>query len=311
MTANDLHVGENGEEFIRILMSIAMDMVQPSKIQAGMVRVQDWLEQLFGPKVSDTSDIQAWSKNRWINFTHFARRNVQYTESKPMSREHFAQMWTRQVAILGVSNQEKWDILIVSLFSEEVPTLDQLLQVENLCPILIQTKLRSAHSPLPEDRLTELGRSTYSKDAVPLGSLNIYASLTPRKIQWEHAVKSDPRDTLSLYIGGSGEASYPIIGKLESPAQNVLQRLIGVKKYPPNFEEENGADAATVSDLYGDHSLHGPTAVKKPVESEYRTRCEVGRKNSTSTWLDLRLPALETPRQVKRRKRARSQEAEQ
>lgn len=87
----DLMIGEHGEAFAQIMISCAIDQASRRGSSFDIhgdqdtcpphlypLRVDIFLNTLFGPAAGFSEDCQDWAKNHYINATHFARPGKQY-----------------------------------------------------------------------------------------------------------------------------------------------------------------------------------------------------------------------------------------
>jgi hypothetical protein len=121
-----LETGRSGEEFTRIMLSLAADGAatgwQDQHRQQNTlspITVSSWLKALLS-KINDEhigdakqiyQDLLAWGDGCLINFTHFLTMAKPFNEKK-LRHRYLVQAWIRHAAIIGGKNQAGWDILI-------------------------------------------------------------------------------------------------------------------------------------------------------------------------------------------------------
>jgi hypothetical protein len=192
-----------------------------------VVRVDVWLEKLFGRNIPLSKSAVTWTKTCWLNFTHFARVGTKFTPEKPVPLSVLAQAWTRGVALLGVPNQQDTDAIFVGLYSEKRPQLTDVVKLENIRPLLLQIKNVLLQSPPKEDKLA-------SQDAcLPPGtsSLSIYVSTDARVSKFEAKTLQREPSKHAIYIGGSGSERFPLINELDKEARELLPDILGRWKH--------------------------------------------------------------------------------
>ncbi|SPO26290.1 uncharacterized protein UTRI_02566 [Ustilago trichophora] len=124
-------LGEEGEECVRLLCSLAADLVAAAAVESTLqestqktlfgkqldifvaqskyICLKDWLECLVGPQ-SLRQDLCSWSAEYYINFTHWMRLRgtLQPGHLDPML---LAEHWMRQAAFYGQLGQPQWDLV--------------------------------------------------------------------------------------------------------------------------------------------------------------------------------------------------------
>jgi hypothetical protein len=112
--ANDLLVGEMGEEYIRMLISAAIDlgakenMEETSCTSGRPVPIFKWLKHLLNHPL----DLPSTSGACYMNFTHFLCYNTLFTPENPLPHSKIVDAYLRHAAIIGHPRQGGWDALL-------------------------------------------------------------------------------------------------------------------------------------------------------------------------------------------------------
>lgn len=156
-----LLLGEEGEECVRLLCSIAADLVAADRVQAANsttklpnsspllfdaqclpINLYDWLQRLLGSTSNDEA-LKSWSSRFYLNFTHYVRLDKSFapTKFKPALLVDF---WWRQAAFSGVCNQCGWDLVIPTFHSpDHAPKWSDTFDPAQLSYVAIQVKNRN------------------------------------------------------------------------------------------------------------------------------------------------------------------------
>lgn len=156
-------LGGEGEEGVRLLLSMAADLVASKRIQllnanaaqdtkdepsvfaaqCDPICLCDWLETLFGKNLD--YNLRKWASKYFLNFTHYLRLSS-YVYSDP-DKQHrrlqcsaLVEYWMRQVAFYGLDNQHGWDVVIPIYRSDRPPANSDTFQPANLSYVAIQVK---------------------------------------------------------------------------------------------------------------------------------------------------------------------------
>ena len=166
-----LLLGEEGEECVRLLCSMAADLVAAERVQCASheegflendfalfeaqtspICLKDWLGVMFGkhfgvtkeiPCEADQADISAlleWATGCYLNFTHYLRLDALIPPGK-LDPSLLVEYWLRQAAVCGISNQDDWDILIPIYRSfDRAANLADKFDPDQLSYVVIQVK---------------------------------------------------------------------------------------------------------------------------------------------------------------------------
>ena len=239
----------------------------------GLVSVREWLEVLIGNRryfdgaassrerqeaspIQQGSDeenasdavkqLEAWCDRAWLNFKHIVRLEEQLPIDELMDPNQLAELWVRQAAAQGISNQPGWDLLIPvyeSSTPESVNNASEAFDKFKLSYIAVQvtncikfpaSKLRTPVGP----RLA----SSESKQCLEL-FIDLKGSARPEGPHLSHrrfpppgsgsterpagADKSSQLLRHRLLIAGQNTETFPILGQLTSPASNQVGLLFG------------------------------------------------------------------------------------
>ncbi|SPO20522.1 uncharacterized protein UTRI_10042 [Ustilago trichophora] len=167
-----LMLGEEGEECVRLLVTIAADLVAADRVQRactqeklaansiGLFRAQynpiclrDWLQMLFNTESKagwykvhpdhppqPGRDILEWASDYYLNFTHFVELGLTV---KPEQADPalLVEYWLRQAAIYGTVNQHAWDLLIpIYRSTSSAPSWSDYFDPSQLSYVAIQVK---------------------------------------------------------------------------------------------------------------------------------------------------------------------------
>ncbi|SPO25630.1 uncharacterized protein UTRI_10115 [Ustilago trichophora] len=150
-----LLLGEEGEECVRLLCSLANDLAaahrvaqrgdQASRSNLDALRAQcdpvclaDWLKQLL--KVENLSgELLLWASSYYLNFTHYLELQ-HWVHPGLMDPLLLVEAWWRQVAIYGNTTQPGWDLLIPIYHSEQPPQLSDNFEPSRLSYVALQVK---------------------------------------------------------------------------------------------------------------------------------------------------------------------------
>jgi hypothetical protein len=260
--AGVLNVGENGEEFIRIIMSMAMDFTAHDRRPAGsitssilnMINLGQWLKTMHG-NLRLPPEYQNLVDESWLNFTHFARLDEQYTKRKKKQLPHsgLVQAFTRQCALLGTVNQMLKDGLIVAYWSGDrnnPPRLDQIFEHWRIFALPWQVKFRSTgtnnFNHIKKTDLSGAVEKLKIEDLKqqPPAPMNIGIFYNVSATQPEITLHQSQKH-LTIYVGGHHVDQYPLIDQLKpSMAGDTLVGLLGPAAHAaPRDKLKAGSDA--------------------------------------------------------------------
>ncbi|SPO27215.1 uncharacterized protein UTRI_10332 [Ustilago trichophora] len=162
-----LMLDEEGEEGVRLLLSMAADLVASQRVeqlsqmtfsekqdnetaiprlvsaQCDPICVRDWLDMLFGKQNLD-SKLRLWASHHYLNFTHYLRLSTYVYSDKQHRRlecNALVKYWMRQVAFYGLDKQPGWDLVIPIYRSDYTPpTNSDLFNPANLSYVAIKVK---------------------------------------------------------------------------------------------------------------------------------------------------------------------------
>jgi hypothetical protein len=231
-----LTIGENGEEFVRMLFTIAMDLQALESPEGNLqvnfptrlpvINLGKLLDSIFGTlPIEDAGPHRSMIDNSWVNFTHFLRVSTQFNEKNPCSTLDLVYFWSRQAAAIGTVNQEAWDILIPIYHtgSNTPPLLDEFFKHENMRFVLIQVKVDRTQT------LTQAMKPDYERamrnETAPKGSpsLCLFVNLA-RDFENELQRKEE---MLLVYLAGHNTQRFPLIGEFDLEIRMALLGLIG------------------------------------------------------------------------------------
>ncbi|PWN51386.1 hypothetical protein IE53DRAFT_386230 [Violaceomyces palustris] len=232
-----LMVGEEGEEGVRLLFTVALDMAATKEAVAGAteayqgdldevdqsswevfpslrkandekrlgpVSVAAWLEVLVGSERLDER-IKRWANLRWMNFTHFTRLETQFNESKSMPIELIVESWMRQFALMGICNQKHWDLLIPVYKSVTKPATEDVFEPSNMGLMAVQIKNRANFNP---------SDSECSETRPPLVNIGAMSELLPQS------------ESLVIYVNLRGKELVKAVGASETKSDNAPPPLL-------------------------------------------------------------------------------------
>lgn len=247
-----LNVGEGGEEYARMMLSMATDFTVSSTKRFNtptdtIINLWDWLVTLFGTsnsakissrfsrqRRSENAEFQSWAENHWLNYTHYMRLERQFQSSNSAPHALLIQAWTRQVGLLGVSNQKDWDIIIPILYfpRHAKPTMSATFVAGDLTSLAIQIKNSS-----PYTKTMGYPKNYGDCFAMPVkpreGSrhrMNMIFNLRAAT-GFEHHLLTDTesqKKTHCLYIGGSGPDTFGIHHSLTDNAKQQIHSVLGI-----------------------------------------------------------------------------------
>ncbi|KAJ1024200.1 hypothetical protein NDA16_003039 [Ustilago loliicola] len=204
-----LMLGEEGEEGVRLLFSLATDLVASDQLQAerelgsnstthdtdkvedvvhpfaaqcNYICLFDWLVKLFGRANLDPLLLN-WTQGYYLNFTHYLRLGS-YVYSDPERRDKrldwkaLAEYWWRQVAIYGQPNQPGWDLVIPVYRCKHKPVDTDYFEPTNLSYVAVQIKNRKSDVTASRFFGPSLRHGdTYDLDAFDHACLEIFIDL--------------------------------------------------------------------------------------------------------------------------------------
>jgi hypothetical protein len=243
--ASQLYIGEAGEEFVRIILTMGLDFSVEAPVAAiptrstkavpylpehlELISIEMWLSAIVGVETfrkTFPAEFRTWARCHWMNFTHWLRLNSQCTAESPLTHSTIVQAWTRQTALLGIVNQPDWDALIASYKSTARPRANEVFDPSRIVPIIVQTRTRKSFNPSEAEWSKDLGKTvaTPQKAGKKLVRLNIYLSIRGRR-----SVQYAMNDELDhcIYIGGRGSDTFDLISRLTEASQSALSALTG------------------------------------------------------------------------------------
>lgn len=224
-----LNVGENGEEYIRLILTIAMD-AEASQLQSDpaqpylpgtldLVNLGKFLERFYGD-IQLGPEYEDLKERSWLHVTHFVRMGRQFNRNKPLKKRHLLELFSRGAAGIGIVNQGDWDIVIpVYYHGQARPGPHEKVDVSNMRLVIIQTKVD------PRQTLTAMKKNEFLKSIAKdtqSTSLCLFFNLAHSHSQ--QAYKEG--DMYCLFLGGRGKDRFPIIS--EFPDRDTQQSLIGL-----------------------------------------------------------------------------------
>lgn len=226
--AGCLILGENGEEFSCISMTIAADLVAVSNVamsdeerlpaHLSMINLHEWLERLYGP-LDLPPQYEELAKESWMNFTHFVRLGEQYQSDSRFRRHHLLQLWSRQGVGISVSNQKDWDKSVPFYRAGPTrPLLDDKFDPSKLHCLLIQDKNGSKYSGqtsrwhfAESSKTIDLKPSELNGSWQPNPNMFLFVDLASSTQTAYHLGKDKQEGTFYIYLGGSDAARYPFM----------------------------------------------------------------------------------------------------
>jgi hypothetical protein len=242
--AGCLILGENGEEFSRISMTIAADLVAASNVamtdeerlpaHLSMINLHEWLTRLYGP-LSLPKQYERLPKESWMNFTHFVRLGEQYKSDGRFRRHHLLQLWSRQGVGIGVSNQMDWDKIVPFYRAGPTkPNLDDKFDPSKLHCLLIQDKNGPKYSAQTSrwhfansSTTIDLKPSDLNGSWQPNLDLFLFVDLASSTQTTYHQGKDKQEGTFYIYLGGSDAARYPFMKTWDRKAIEAMVGMLG------------------------------------------------------------------------------------
>jgi hypothetical protein len=231
-----LRVGENGEDFFRLIMTIAMDAEAASQLTVDpaqsylppelyLVNLGRFLERLSGKRF--VYDSKYWPTASWVNVTHFMQMGGPFDEDEPLTRRHLVELFSRGAAGIGNRKQRGWAIVIPAYHCGiERPGPREKLDISKLCFVLIDVKID------PNEKITqayaridqEETQKTIADDLnVPSLYLHFNLAQPPssdiRKYGWK-------KGNMTFMCLGGGEDRFPVFKEFQDYA--TRQSLLGL-----------------------------------------------------------------------------------
>ncbi|KAJ1031371.1 hypothetical protein NDA16_000812 [Ustilago loliicola] len=198
--------------------------------------------------MDETSALWRWADRAWLNFKHIVRLEDQVKAQKVLDAEELVQLWFRQAAAQGISNQPGWDLLIPVYESNtnEAPGDAEMFDKAKLSYIAIQVK-NCIKRPSKAVRDGEVGPRLAMAEGKQKECLELFFDLKGRHDQQQGHMYSQRRhpqpktDTPltqadqrarqllrhHLYIAGQDGATFPQLDRLFSPAKEQVALLFG------------------------------------------------------------------------------------
>ncbi|SPO26867.1 uncharacterized protein UTRI_10161 [Ustilago trichophora] len=239
----------------------------------GLVSVRDWLKNLisdigrldspplFTPQ-EDNNQMQLesdeaassapdaarqlaeWSDRAWLNFKHIVRLEEQLPIKDVMDPDYLAELWVRQAAAQGISNQPGWDLLI-PVYESSTPAApddkSEAFDKSKLSYVAVQVKncIKFPTEKLKEPVGPRLASSELKQCLEIFVDLKGKARHTGpilsqrRHTAAESTAEAKQADTVSqllrhhLLVTGLDAITFPILDKLVSPASDQVCLLFG------------------------------------------------------------------------------------
>ena len=163
-----LMLGEEGEECVRLLCSLAMDLAAARRVQTASpggksrqteldtltmqcnpVCLRDWLCELLRRERLDDKLLE-WSSRFYLNFTHFFELS-RWVSPGEIAAMLLVEGWWRQVAFYRKAALCGWDLLIPIYFSEDPPELSDRFDPSQLSYAALQVRDHLDYGSASED----------------------------------------------------------------------------------------------------------------------------------------------------------------
>jgi hypothetical protein len=201
-----------------------------------MINLGKWLRNMHG-ELNLPPEYQELVDGSWLNFTHFARLDEQYTKKKKkkLPRQGLVQAFTRQSALLGVVNQMLVDLIVIAYWSGDhnPPRLDELFEPWRVFPFACQIRYRSnsqeQFNHIKKKDLCAVVEKLKPSELkqTPPAPLNFGIFYNVSDTKRETSTYKSP-GYLTIYVGGHHDDQYPILQRLgPSTAGDTLIGLLG------------------------------------------------------------------------------------
>jgi hypothetical protein len=243
--ASHLYIGEAGEEFVRIILTMGLDFSVEAPVAAiptrstkavpylpehlELISIEMWLSTIVGVETfrkTFPAEFRTWARCHWMNFTHWLRLNSQCTAESPLTHSTIVQAWTRQTALLGIANQPDWDTLIASYQSSGRPRANEVFDPSRIVPIIVQTRTQRSYTSSELDWSKDFGKTVATPQEIGKKLIRLNVRLDLRGRHLVHYTKNDELDHC-IYIGGHGPDTFNLISRLTEASQSALPVLIG------------------------------------------------------------------------------------
>ncbi|KAG7527382.1 hypothetical protein FFLO_06993 [Filobasidium floriforme] len=227
-----LSLGENGETYIWLIMTIAMDQAASrlppdpayaSRLpQLNLVNLGQFLDSFYGKQQLPPA-YEDWKLESWVNVTHFVRLGRKFTSKEPFTKRHLLELYSRGAAAVGVPNQGDWDILFPAyLGGINRPGPNDKVDPSKLCFVLIQIKVNGKVGFAAMEKINFA--KTIQVEPAAL-SLCLFFNL---------ACADDTQyyrrgNMLCSFLGGRAEDRFPVIRSFDETTRQTLKGFVGYK----------------------------------------------------------------------------------
>ncbi|SPC62126.1 uncharacterized protein UHOD_12267 [Ustilago sp. UG-2017b] len=241
------HVG-SGEDGGRVSDAMEEDSVASSSADLEFESISPNSAFAAAGTMDETSALWRWADRAWLNFKHIVRLEDQVNAQKVLDAEELVQLWFRQAAAQGISNQPGWDFLIPVYESNTNEALGdaEMFEKAKLSYIAIQVK-NCIERPSKAVRDGEVGPRLAMAEGKQKECLELFFDLKGCHDQQQGHMYSQRRhpqpktDTPltqadqrarqllrhHLYIAGQEGATFPQLDRLFSPAKEQVALLFG------------------------------------------------------------------------------------
>jgi len=191
----------------------------------------------------DPSPMLAWVDRAWLNFNHIVTLDRKIAHDKSLDLDILVELWFRHAALVGVVNQDAWDLLIPVYESKPVgedasPPKDEQFDKNRLTYIAIQVKNR-ANKASEAELAKRVGPLLPARPAPGIPGfpmkrecLEMFFDLRsqiPDPPEPEARENDDGPDMIryNFYVNGLTTQSLPVIKQLVSPEDELVLLLFG------------------------------------------------------------------------------------
>jgi hypothetical protein len=227
-----LSLGENGETYIWLIMTIAMDQaasrlpLDPAYAsrppQLNLVNLGQFLDSFYGKQQLPPA-YEEWKLESWVNVTHFVRLGRKFTSKEPLTKQHLLELYSRGAAAVGVPNQGDWDILFPAyLGGINRPGPNDKVDPSKLCFVLIQIKVNGKVG------FAAMQKINFAK------TIQVEPAALSLCLFFNLACADDTRyyrrsNMLCSFLGGRAEDRFPVIRAFDEPTRQTLKGFVGYK----------------------------------------------------------------------------------
>ncbi|CDR87091.1 uncharacterized protein SPSC_00011 [Sporisorium scitamineum] len=179
-----------------------------------------------------SSRLAAWADRAWLNFKHMVRlpKQIPHGEAKVMRSEVLLELWFRNAAAQGISNQEGWDILIPIYESDDdkPPKPSSIFDKARLSYVAIQVK-NCIKRPDAKVLAAPVGPNLCVAQGTTKECLELFIDLKAtngRHVISQRPAMPSPQGMLRHHILVAGSALC-VLDRLTGPARNVVGMLFG------------------------------------------------------------------------------------